>query len=53
LEPLMLADPHDVYFFAQPPLLHYLVRASFLLHGRLDELGHFDAASQRARAPNG
>jgi hypothetical protein len=49
-EPLMLTDRHDVYFFAHPPLLHFLVGGSFLLHGSLDELGHYDAASQRARA---
>jgi hypothetical protein len=39
-----------VYFFAHPPLLHFLVGGSFLLHGRLNELSYYDQASQRARA---
>lgn len=48
-EPLLLTDRHDVYFFAHPPLLHFVVGGSFLLHGQLEELARYDAASRRAR----
>jgi hypothetical protein len=49
-EPLLLTDRGTVHFFAHPPLLHFYVAGSFLLHGALPDLEFFDTASRRALA---
>jgi hypothetical protein len=49
LEPLLLTDRGGLYYFAHPPLLHFLVGSSFLLQGKLEELEYYDQASRRAQ----
>src|SRR5690606_31339488 len=48
-EPMLLTDRGGLYYFAHPPLLHFYVGASFLLHGKLEDLRFFDDVSQKAR----
>jgi len=50
MEPLLITDRGNEYFFAHPPLLHYYVAASFLYHNALDYLQQYDEASRRAYA---
>ncbi len=49
-EPLLLTDRGTLYYFAHPPLVHFLVSGSFIGYGELAELVPYDRASRRARA---